>query len=74
MTTMGLGWHGEGDMVGATSFSPVSLVLTLNMGNGVYEIQRTATPEIYADPEYTRREVHLLIDGVLQLLVDDGKI
>ncbi|WKW87258.1 hypothetical protein SEA_CHARGERPOWER_43 [Mycobacterium phage Chargerpower] len=69
--TMGLTWHGEGDMVETTAFRPSDLKLILDLGDGgTYDIHRTATPEIFADPEYLRREVHLLIDRLVDLLKD----
>ena len=64
-----LQWHGEGDGVEAESFRPLPLSLTFAVGEGRLVVETTATPEIDRDPEYMRREVHKLIDR----LVDEIK-
>jgi hypothetical protein len=66
---MGLSWHGEGDMVGGTAFRLIDMSLTFALGDGRLVVETTATPEIEGDPEYMRREVHKLIDR----LVDEIK-
>lgn len=52
-------------MVGAESFRPLEMSLTFRVGEGVLEVGTTATPEIDRDPEYMRREVHRLIDRMV---------
>ncbi|QGH78735.1 hypothetical protein SEA_MIKO_41 [Mycobacterium phage Miko] len=69
---MNLQWHGEGDMVGAGSFQPVPLSLTFALGEGRLIVETTATPEIEGDPEYMRREVHKLIDRLVDEIKGQG--
>lgn len=65
---MNVQWHGEGDMVAAESFALVDLVLTLTINKQTFVVGTTATPEIESDVEYTRREVHKLLDRMVDEL------
>ena len=67
---MNLQWHGEADMVETTVFAPVNLTLTFTVNQQTLEVGTTATPEIEADPEYMRREVHKLIDRLVDEILD----
>ena len=73
---MGLGWHGEADMVGATSFRPTDMRLMFVMDeNGErreLNVATTATPEIEGDPEYMRRHFHKLLDTMRDQVEERG--
>ena len=72
MAGINLQWHGEGDMVEAESFQPVPMSLLFTVGGGQLIVETTATPEIDRDPEYMRREVHKLIDRLVDEIKGQG--
>ena len=70
---MGLAWHGEGDMVGATAFRPELFELTFQPGGReqLY-INVWTSPEIHADPDLMRKEVHKMLDRLVDELLAKG--